>query len=342
LTAFFAGIDTEHKDRGGKSMKIARRGVLGAAAMMALPARGPASAQDFPSKPLRWVVPFPPAGNYDVTSRLVGEAMGRRLGQTIVMDNKPGAGGILGVEAALNAPADGYTMVMASFSVLFVAPLVAGKPSNLAAVTPLSALTTVPMVIVAKEGGRFADIRAVLVEAKAKPGTISIGHAGNGSTNHVAILRLQAGEKAQFNIIPYKGSGPGLADLLGGSLDLYTDQLSTSLPQVKAGKLKALLVYAPERLPSLPDVPCLADIGATPFDGGTTAGLFVKAGTPAPVIAKLNEAVTFALREEAVRARLAELGAVTRPTTPEQYAAMLKSDEANVVPLVQSGLLKPE
>jgi tripartite-type tricarboxylate transporter receptor subunit TctC len=319
-------------------MTIGRRGLLGAAALLA----SPAWAQDYPSRQLRWVIPFPPAGNYDVTSRIVGEAMGRRLGQTVVMDNKPGAGGILGVDAAVNAPADGYTVVMASFSVLFVAPLMAGKPSNLPAVTPVSALTTVPMVIVAREGGRFADMRAVLAEARAKPGTISIGHAGNGSTNHVAILRLQASEKIQLNIVPYKGSGPGLNDLMGGSLDLYTDQLTTSLPHIKSGKLKGLLAYSPERLPSLPDMPCLPDIGAAPFDGGTTAGLFVKAGTPAPMIAKLSEAVTFALRDEAVRGRLAELGAVTRPTTPEQYAEMLKSDEANVVPLVQSGLLKPE
>ena len=182
----------------------------------------------------------------------------------------------------------------------------------------------------------------MLAEARARPGTISIGHAGNGSSNHVDILRIQASEKVQFNIIPYKGSGPGLNELMGGSLDLYTDQLSTSLPHIRSSKLKALLAISPERLPSLPDVPCLKDIGATPFDGGTTAGLFVKAGTPAPLIARLNEAVTFALNDDAVRGRLAELGAITRPTTPGQYAELLKSDEANVVPLVQSGLLKPE
>jgi tripartite-type tricarboxylate transporter receptor subunit TctC len=295
-----------------------------------------------PSKPIRWVIPFPAAGNYDVTSRIVGEAMGRRLNQTVVMDNKPGAGGLLGLDVAVNAPADGYTVVMASFSVLFIAPLMAGKPSMIGAVAPLSVLTTVPMVIVGRPDGRYTDRRVVLAEARARPGTISIGHAGNGTSNHVDILRIQVSEKVQFNIIPYKGSGPGLNELMGGSLDLYTDQLSTSLPHIRSGKLKALLAISPERLPSLPDVPCLEDIGATPFDGGTTAGLFVKTGTPAPLIARLNEAVTFALKDDTVRSRLAELGAITRPTTPEHYAEMLKSDEANVVPLVQSGLLKPE
>lgn len=322
-------------------MTIERRSLLGAGlAAMAMPRA--AWADDFPSKPIRWVIPFPAAGNYDITSRIVGEAMGRRLGQTIVMDNKPGAGGIVGVDAAINAPADGYTVVMASFSVLFIAPLMAKRPAMVAAVTPLSVLTTVPMVIVAKPGGRFADMRAVLAEARAKPGTVSIGHAGNGTSNHVDILRIQVSEKVQFNIVPYKGSGPGLNDLLGGNIDLYTDQLSTSLPQIASGKLKALVALSPERLPMLPDVPTLKDIGGTAFDGGTTAGLFVKAGTPAPLIARLNEGVTFALRDEAVVKRMAELGAVTRPTTPEQYAELLKADEANVAPLVASGLLKPE
>jgi tripartite-type tricarboxylate transporter receptor subunit TctC len=325
-------------------MKIERRAFLGAgAASLAIAgARSPARAEAYPDKPLRWVIPFAAAGNYDVTSRIVGEAMGRRLNQTVVMDNKPGAGGLVGVETAINAPADGYTLVMASFSVLFIAPLMAGKSSLISAVTPVSMLTTVPMVIVGRPGGRFADMRAVLVEAKAKPGTVSIGHAGNGTSNHVDILRMQVSEKVQFNIIPYKGSGPGLADLMGNNIDLYCDQLSTSLPHVKSGKLKAVLVVAPERLPELPDVPCLKDIGATPFDGGTTAGLFVKAGTPAALIAKLNESVTTALKDEAVAKRLAELGAITRPSTPEQYVDYLKGDAANVEPLVKSGLLKSE
>ena len=210
-------------------------------------------AQAYPSRPIRWIIPFAAAGNYDVTSRLVGDAMGRKLGQTVIPDNRPGAGGIVGAEAAANAPADGYTVVMGSFSVLWVSPYLAGKPPMIPLFAPISLLSTVPMVIVAKEGGRFADMKAVLAEARAKPGTVSIGHAGNGTTNHIAILRLQVNEKVQFNIIPYKGSGPGLTDLLAGQIDLYTDQLTTSLPHIKAGKLKALLVVSPDRIAQLPD-----------------------------------------------------------------------------------------
>jgi tripartite-type tricarboxylate transporter receptor subunit TctC len=323
---------------------IQRRAVIGGglAALAAVAVVPRARAQNFPSKPIRWIIPFAAAGNYDVTSRLVGEAMGRRLGQTVIPDNRPGAGGIVGMEAAANAPADGYTVVMGSFSVLWVAPYLAGKPSMIPLFAPISLLTTVPMVIVAKVGGRFADMKAVLAEARAKPGTVSIGHAGNGTTNHIGILRLQVNEKVQFNIIPYKGSGPGLSDLMADQIDLYTDQLTTSLPQIKAGKLKALLVLSPDRIAQLPDVPSLSDIGTQPFDGGTTAGVFARVETPAPMLDTLNGAVVTALRDEEVARKLVELGALVRPSTRAEFAAYMKDQEAGVSELVKSGLLKPE
>lgn len=309
-----------------------------AATMMSASAR----AQNYPSKPIRWIIPFAAGGNYDVTSRLIGEAMGRRLGQTVIPDNRPGAGGVVGSEAAANAPADGYTVVMGSFTVLWVSPFLAGQPSLVPRLAPISLLTTVPMVVVTREGGRFADMKAVLAEARAKPGTVSIGHAGNGTTNHVAILRLQVNEQVQFNIIPYRGSGPGLNDLIAGQIDLYMDQLTTSLPQIKAGKAKALLVVSPERIAELPNVPSLTDIGSKPFDGGTTAGVLARAGTPEPILDTLNGAVVAALKDEEVVRKMAELGAVVRPTTRAEFAAYLKDQEAGASELVKSGLLKPE
>lgn len=325
-------------------MSIERREFLGAGlAALAMAGLGaPASAQAFPSKPIRWIVPFAAAGNYDITARLVGEAMGRQFDQTIVIDNRPGAGGLVGVEAAANAPADGYTVVMASFSVLYVAPTLAGKPPLVSAFTPISVLTTVPMVVVTRPDSRFTDMRQVLAEAKAKPGTVSIGHAGNGTSNHIDILRVQVNEKVAFNIIPYKGSGPGLADLMSGNLDLYTDQLSSSLPHIQAGKLRPLVALSLERLPELPNVPTLKDIGGTAFDGGTTAGLFVRAETAKPLVTHLNAATVGALKDANVAKRLKELGSLARPTTPEQFAELLKVDEVNVGALVKAGLLKPE
>lgn len=314
-------------------------GLSGAAAAMT---GMPASAQNFPSKPVRWIVPFAPAGNYDVTSRIVAEAMSRRLGQTVLVDNRPGAGGVVGLDAAATAPADGYTVVMASFSVLGIAPYMAGKASMVPLFGPISLLTTVPTLIVTRTDSRFADMKAALAEAKAKPGTVSIGHSGNGTINHVADLQLQASENVKFNIIPYRGSGPGLADLMAGQIDLYTDQLTTSLPLIRTGKIRPLLILGPDRISQLPDVPSLKDIGIKPFDGSTTAGVLARAETPPAALDVLNAAVVAALNDDEVKRKLVDLGAEVRPTSRADFAAHLKEMEAVVAELVKSGLLKPE
>ena len=325
-------------------MTVSRRTLLGSGlALTATAAAGtPAWAQSYPSKPIRWISPFAAGGNYDITSRLVGEGMSRNLGQTVLVDNRPGAGGLVGSEAAANAPADGYTVVMGSFSVLYISPYLAGKPSLVPLFAPISLLSTVPMIMVGKADGRFADARAALAEAKARPGTVTIGHAGNGTTNHIAFLRLQVNEGVQFNIIPYKGSGPGLADLMGGQIDLYMDQLTTSLPHIRSGKLKGLLAMSPDRIAQLPDTPSLTDIGSKPFDGGTTAGVLARVETSKPILTILNASVVTALKDPAIAAKLVELGAVPRPSTMEEFAAYMKDQEAGVSALVKSGLLKPE
>src|SRR5476651_517734 len=317
-------------------MKLDRRGFLAGSAMaLTAPA---AYADTFPSKSIRWVIPFAPGGNYDVTARLVSDPMGRQLGQTILIDNRPGSGGVVGLEAAVTAPADGYTIVMASFTVGYVAPIFAGRPQMLQALAPVSILTTAPTLIVAQAGSRFTDIKTLLAEVKAKPATVTMGHSGNGTTNHVAILRQQLNENIKFNIIPYRGSGPGINDLLAGTIDCFADQLTSSMPHIKSGKLKPLMVYGLERIPELPDVPTLKDAGCMPFEGGTTAGVFVRAETPAPLI----EAVGAGLKVPTANKRLRELGAVVRPSTPEQFTAVLKSDEANVAELMEKKLLKPD
>lgn len=324
-------------------MQVRRRELLGAGiAMAAMPVLAPAWAQAFPSKPVRWIIPFAPGGNYDVTSRLVGDAMGRKLGQTVLADNRPGAGGVIGLEAAVAAPADGYTVVMGSFSVMWIAPYMAGKPPMVPLFAPISLLTTVPTLVVTKADSRFADIRTVLAEAKAKPGTVSIGHPGNGTTNHIAILRLQVNENVKFNVIPYRGSGPGLADLMAGQIDLYADQLTTSLPHIRAGKLKPLLALSGDRIAQVPDVPSLKDIGSRPFDGGTTAGVLARVETPAAVLDVLNAAVVASLEDQDVARKLVDLGAEVRPTTRAEFVSHLKDMEAGVSELVKSGLLKPE
>jgi tripartite-type tricarboxylate transporter receptor subunit TctC len=321
-----------------------REFILGviAAATSSATAVAPASAQNFPSKPIRIIAPFAAGGNVDVTARLVGEAMSRQLGQSVIIDNRPGAGGVVGNDATLGAPADGYTLVVGAFGTFYVAPLMAGRPSMIPAFAPVSMLTTVPMVVVVPANSRFTDWRSLMAEAKAKPGTVSLGHAGNGTSNHTDILLIQLSEKVTFSIVPYRGSGVGLNDVLAGQIDGFVDQLSTSLPHIKSGKLRPLLIIAPQRIVELPDVPSLADVGIPPFDGGTTLGMFVRSETPKPIIETLNAAIVAALGVPAVRQRLIELGAVVRPSTPEELVEAMKIDEASIGGLAKMGLLKPE
>ena len=325
-------------------MDLDRRGLLGAGvAGLAVAGLGRhAAAQSFPTKQIRWVIPFAPGGNYDVTARIVSDPMGRALGQSILIDNKPGAGGVVGLEAALNTPADGYTISMASFTVAYVSPIFAGKPPLLPVMAPVSILTTVPTLVVTRADSRFRDMKSVMAEAKARPGAVSVGHSGNGTTNHVGILRLQLNEDIKLNIIPYRGAGPGIADLLAGNLDLFVDQLTSSMPHIQSGKLRPLATFSLERVPDLPNVPTIGDLGLKPCDGNTTAGVFTNPDTPKPVIARLNEGVVAGLKDEAANKKLRELGAIVRPSTPEEFTAALKADEANVAELLKLGLLKPE
>lgn len=323
-------------------MAIIGRRMLFLGGLAAAAAVREALAQAFPSKPIRIIAPFAAGGNVDVTARLVGEAMSRQLGQPVIIENRPGAGGVVGNEAALAAPADGYTLVVGAFGTLYVAPLMAGKPSMIDAFAPVSMLSTVPMVVDVPANSRFSDWRALMVEARAKPGSVTLGHAGNGTTNHTDILRIQLSEKVTFSIVPYRGSGVGLNDVMAGQIDGYVDQLSTSLPHIRSGKLRALLVIGPKRVPELPDVPSLADVGIAPFDGGTTLGMYVRSETPKPVVMALNASIVAALEVPAVRQRLTELGAVVRPSTPEALVAEMKIDEASIGELARLGLLKPE
>src|SRR5262249_4805898 len=161
-------------------------------------------------------------------------------------------GGVVGLEIALGQPADGYTITMASFTVGYVAPIFAGKQQLLQAMAPVSILTTAPTLIVTRADSRFPDLKALIAEAKAKPGTVTIGHSGNGTTNHVAILRLQLNQDLKFNIVPYRGSGPGINDLLAGTIDCFTDQLTSSMPHIQSGKLRGLVNFGLEKIPDLP------------------------------------------------------------------------------------------
>ncbi len=304
---------------------------------------GPAIAQAWPSRPIRLIVPYAPSGNIDLNARILGEAMGRRLNQTIVIENRPGAGGVVGAEATARAAPDGYTLVMGSTGTFLVSPLMVGtQPYTLDSFAMIGTVSAVPMLLEAKAGSRFTDYATVVAQAKAAPGAISMGHAGNGTTNHIALLSLQAAAGLSFNIIPYKGSGPMLNDMLGGQIELCVDQVSSSIGHIRGGRLKPLAVTSRERSGDLPDVPTLHELGLTGFDQVTLSGIAAPAGTPATIVATLAAALRESLAEPEVRQRLAQLGAAPRVHSPEEFTAFLREEDKRMKALAAAGVLKPE
>ncbi len=304
-------------------------------------AAGAAFAQAFPSKPVKIVVPFAPGGNLDVTARLLGESMAKQLGQPFVVENRAGAGGALGSEAVAKSAPDGYTLVAGTTATTIVSPLlIANSPYRLQSFAPIGMMAVTPLVLEVPAASPHRDFKSYLAYVRGNPGKVTIGHSGNGTTNHIAILQLQEALKVSWNIVPYKGSGPALIDLMGGQIDSMVDQTSSSLPQIQAGKLKALAVGTRTRVADLPQVPTLAEEGVKNSEAVTPSGLFAPANTPPEVVRALNAALNKALADPVIRKRLAELGSEVRPLSAAEFDAFLRDEETKLKALVKSGVLR--
>jgi len=300
-----------------------------------------AAAQPFPSRPVKIVVPFAPGGNLDITARLIGESMSKTLGQPFVVENRAGAGGAVGQEVVARSAPDGYTLVAATTGTTIVSPLmIPSPPYSLGDFAPIGIMAVTPLILEVPAASPYPDFKSYLAAVRANPGKVTIGHSGNGTTNHIAILELQEALKVQLNVVPYKGSGPALVDLVGGQIDSMMDQTSSSLPQVRAGKLRALAVGTPQRLADLPEVPTLQEEGVKDFEASTPSALLAPAKTPAEVVRILNDALDKALAEPAVRAKLKQLGSEVRVTTPEQLGAFMREEEKKLGALHARGVLK--
>ena len=300
-----------------------------------------AAAQPYPSKPVKIIVPFAPGGNLDVTARLVGEHMSKTLGQPVVIENRAGAGGALGSDVVAKSPPDGYTLVAGTTATTVVSPLlVPNPPYRLSSFAPVGMMAVTPLILEVPAASPHKDFKSYLAYVRANPGQVTIGHSGNGTTNHVAILQLQDALKVQWNIVPYKGSGPELMDLFGGQIDSMVDQTSSSLPQIQGGKLRALAVGTKARIADLPDVPTLQESGLANFEAVTPSGLLAPAGTPSEIVGTLNAALNKALADPVIRKRLAELGSDARPVTAAEFERFLRDEEAKLKALVKTGVLK--
>ena len=295
------------------------------------------------AKPVVLIVPFAAGGNLDLIARIIAPAMMQHLGRTVVVQNKVGAGGVIGTTEVARAEPDGSTLLVTTPNAIVVTPRMMTTSYSLNSFVSAGMISSTSLALVVRsDNKRFGNFAELIAYAKANPGKVTMGNSSIGTTNHVAILVLQDVAGVDFNIITYKGSGPATIDLLGGQIEAMVDQLSSSYPHVKAGRLRALAVMSNQRDPLLPDVPGSADLGLPALDVSTLAGILAPAGTPAPVIAAINGALNKALAEENVRRELLNIGSVARPGPADAFTALLHKEDAVAARLAAAGKLKSE
>lgn len=300
--------------------------IVAAAALLL--ACGATWAQAYPTKPVRIVVPFAPGGNVDINARTIAPGMGEVLGQNIIVDNRPGAGGMIGAEVVTKSPPDGYTLLLGSNSVYSVSPNVYKKPlfHPIRDLAPIVGVSNVPFVLVIHPSVPARSFREFIALVKSRPGVMTMATAGTGTSNHLVgeLIQMQTG--LRMTGVPYKGSGPALIDLLGGQVDSHVDQLTASMAYIQSGRIRALAVTTDKRAPLLPNVPTLAEQGLKGFDATTIVGIFAPAKTPPAIIDRVNAAVVQVLGRAAVKERFASLGAETVGNSPEQFGSYVQND----------------
>ena len=296
---------------------------LAGAATMA-PTAG-AFAQDYPSKPITLIVPFAAGGTTDVIGRLVAERLGAHLNQTIVVENRSGAGGSIGSAAVANAAPDGYTLGLATVSTHGINPAVyPNLPFDAKKdFTPITNLAAVPNVMEINASVPAKNMEEFLALAKKEPGKYAYGSAGNGSVSHMMGELFKMASGTDLLHVPYRGVGPAMNDVLAGQIPVMYDNLPTSLPHIQAGKLRALAVASAERSPALPDVPTFAEVGLEEVNDSAWFGLVAPANLPAPVLDKLSKAVVAALADDSLKERLGNLGATPVGNSPAEFAQQI-------------------
>lgn len=293
-------------------------------------------AQDFPWRPITLVVPYAVGGNADLTARLLAPALSRAVGQTVVVDNKAGAGGSIGALHVIHSRPDGHTLLLSATGVFSITPQLLKVGYTAASVRPVCLLTKTALVLVAKKGSRYQSLTDIVQAARARPGAVSIGHSGLGTPNHLAQLNLEIAANVRFNVVPYKGSGPMLQDMLAGQIDVAADQISTSKPYIDSGDLLALAVFGPP-LPALSGVPQLSSLGPEPFDTTTRLGLAAPPGTPDQVLAILRKALAAALADSGFAAAIAKTGAQIAWGDERDYARLVRDESAFVQQMIAAG-----
>jgi tripartite-type tricarboxylate transporter receptor subunit TctC len=320
--------------------RAAARALAGAALALAA---GAAAAQAYPAKPIRWIVPFPPGGSTDLLARVVGQKLTEAWGQQVVVENKGGAGGTLGAAEAARAPGDGYTLLMGAIHHTIATSVYPKLPYDFQRdFAPITVVAIVPNVLVVNPAVPANSTKELIAHAKANPGKLSYGSAGMGTAHH--LIGEQFNLQAGVNIlhVPYKGSSPAVADLIGGQVQIMYDTVASCLPHIKSGKLRPLAVATAKRSAALPDVPTIAESALPGFEVTTWFGALAPAKTPNELVLKLNGEIVKILAMPEVRKRLLEAGAEPVGNTPAEMAAQIKRETENFGRIVKQAKITAE
>lgn len=324
-------------------MKLRRRQFLHLATSLAFPAVSrTANAQAYPIKPIRWIIGFPPGGGADTVARIMEPWLSRRLGQPVIIENRPGASTNIAVQAVVNSPPDGYTLLWHGLSSVVNASLFANLPFDIQRdIDPAAGVVSYPMIMVAHPSVPAKSVAELIAHAKANPGKVTMASFGTGSASHLAgeLFKFMAG--IDMVHIPYRGGAPMTTDLIGGQVQVGFDVMVTALPQVRSGKLRALGVLGAKRFELLPDVQTVAET-VPGYQASTWAGIGVPRGTPPEIIERLNREVTAGLAQLDIRARLADVGTVPMVLSAAEFKAYIAAEAAKWDKVVKIAGIKPQ
>ena len=298
-----------------------------ACAVISAPVYGQAT---YPSKPVRWVIPFPPGGGTDVISRTLAQKLTELWGQQVIADNRPGSGGTIGLAAAAKLPADGYNIVLGQLANVAIAPALYPKLPYDAVrdFTPVTLALTSPLILVVHPSVPAKNVKELIALARAKPDAITFGSPGNGTTGHLATEIIKGAGKVRMVHIPYKGAVPAFTGLLGGEIAVYMSSIQPALPMLKAGRVRALGVTSAKRIAALPDIPTIAETGLPGYEVTNWYGVMAPAGVPKDVLGKLHGDLVKVMKQPDVQQRFAAEGGDATPNTPEQFAAFIRNEIA--------------
>jgi tripartite-type tricarboxylate transporter receptor subunit TctC len=314
---------------GKNAMQIALSRLLAPVLLGAmLIATGPAAALDYPSRPVHWIVPYPPAGTTDILARLVGQALSERLGQQFIIENKPGGGNNIGTEAVVNAAPDGYTLLLVNPANGINATLYKRlKFDILHDIAPVAGLIRVPNVMEVNPNFPAKTVAEFIAYGKANPGKINMASSGNGTSVHMSGEMFMAMTGIKMTHVPYRGAGPALTDMIAGTVDVLFDNMPSSIEHIRAGKLRALAVTTDKRSAALPDVPTVADT-VPGYEASAWFGIGAPKNTPPEIVEKLNKTVNDILADPKMKARLAELGGTVMAGTPADFGKVTADEVA--------------